>query len=311
MALKILVVDDQGMIRDIHSKMLKDIGHFVTTAKDGQDGLNQFNQAASEEKPFDVVMTDEEMPIMTGHELAHRLYHDSPGLPILMISSSEDVDLMVSMMKMGIIFIRKPLRKEDLGPILDGIEKQIRLNRERAARKAHYERAEALLTTASFTLDIENDQSLIPSIIKYTLDFCEQHEISEQVTFRVHFGLEETIINAIAHGNLEMSSQEFKKDGNFKLWEEEMDKRRKMEPYRERTIKMHVHVQRGKEVKVSVHDEGQGFDHESVLSKITSKDIYQSFGRGLVMLKGVADGLEFNHKGNCVYMTFCEPTKEA
>ena len=60
----------------------------------------------------------------------------------------------------------------------------------------------------------------------------------------------------------------------------------------------------GEQVVLTVEDQGPGFDHQKILAKITPDDIYQAFGRGLVMLNSVADKLDFNERGNKVVMTF-------
>ena len=309
MPFNVLIVDDQALIRKIHSDMLIAGGHSVQTANNGKEGLELFEKC-QDSQPFDLVMTDEEMPVMTGLELAQALYQSEPGLPILMVSSVEDVNLMVSLMRMGITFFRKPLKKEELIPFLENVEKQSRIHKEWEIRKTEQERIESFIATRSFTLFMENEHKLIPSLIKYILNDCEGNGISEDVLFRVHFALEETLINAIAHGNLEMGSAEFKKDGNFQRWEDELERRSNISPYKERRVKIIVTIQKGKEVKISVQDEGKGFDHEEVLSRITSDDIYQAHGRGLIMLKGMADWLEFNRKGTSLYMDFVEPQEK-
>ncbi|MGK5091629.1 response regulator [Deltaproteobacteria bacterium TL4] len=309
MPLNILVVDDQAMIRNIHTQMLIDGGHSIQTATNGQEALDCFLQA-QKEKPFDLVMTDEEMPVMTGLELARKLYSKVPGLPIVMISSVEDVNLMISLMRMGISFFRKPLRKQDIERFLEATEKQIKINKQREQEQEGHKKVEALVTSTTFTLHLPNDKELSPPVIKYVLDACEANQISEQITFRVHFGLEETLINAMAHGNLEMGSAEFKKEGNFELWETELIRRSEIMPYKDRKVKVHVRIDRGKEVRLMIEDQGKGFNHEAVLAKISADDIYQAYGRGLIMLKGMSDALEYNTKGNCVYMTFIEPEPE-
>ncbi|MBF0349845.1 MAG: response regulator [SAR324 cluster bacterium] len=300
----ILVVDDQPLICNIHSELLIEGRHTVETAENGQRALELFQQALNSDKPFDLVMTDQEMPVMTGLELASQLHKDYPGFPVMMVSSVENVELMISLMKLGISFFRKPLKKDELYAYLKTVQSQIKLQRELETQRVEFEHVQSLMEAESFTLILDNDPDVIPQVIKYILGRCEKHLISEQITFRVHFGMEETLINAIAHGNLEMGSAEFKKDGQFLLWQQEIQRRRHISPYNERQIKVHVHIQRAQDVKISVQDEGTGFDHESVLSKITSDDIYQAYGRGLIMLKGMADRLEYNRKGNCVYMTF-------
>lgn len=71
-SLRILVVDDTRAIRFVLKSMLEKMGHIVTEAVNGQEGI----EAATESQP-DIVFSDISMPIMNGHELARAIRSDS------------------------------------------------------------------------------------------------------------------------------------------------------------------------------------------------------------------------------------------
>ena len=80
---RILVVEDQESVRVCLRMMLQLEGHQVTEASNGADALNLFASGH-----FDLVITDLEMPVMKGNELAVRIKLLAPSLPILMITAS-------------------------------------------------------------------------------------------------------------------------------------------------------------------------------------------------------------------------------
>lgn len=310
MSMQILVVDDQPLIRSIHSKMLTDAGYKLQTAKDGKEGLEIYRKHKNENNPFDMIMTDEEMPQMTGVQMSEIIFKEEPGIPIAMISSVEDMELMERLMKMGITFFRKPLRKHDLYPFLENIEKKVKVKKESEQKEKDKNMVESFLSAKGVELMLNNDVNIHPQVMKYILDFCEENQICEEISFRIHFGLTECLINAVAHGNLEMGSKEYKKEGNFDKWEQELATRMNQEPYRDRKVRVYLWVEPPSKVVLTIEDEGKGFDYNKILAKITPDDIYQAFGRGLVMLDKVADNLNFNEKGNRITMTFLERSED-
>ena len=80
---RILIVDDQEPVRACLRMMLEMEGHQVTEAGDGAEALTTFTIGQ-----FDLVITDFEMPVMKGNELAVGLKLLAPSVPILMITAS-------------------------------------------------------------------------------------------------------------------------------------------------------------------------------------------------------------------------------
>jgi len=79
---RILLVDDEESVRGAYAMLLAIDDHTVVEANNGGDALEQFNKGS-----FDLVITDFEMPVMRGGELATRLKELAPSLPILMITA--------------------------------------------------------------------------------------------------------------------------------------------------------------------------------------------------------------------------------
>ena len=83
MSKKILLVDDELEIVSILSELLEDFDHEVTTAGNGQEALEKLDN-----DKFDVMILDNQMPILTGEDVLSELYPDNKpeGLKIIFAS---------------------------------------------------------------------------------------------------------------------------------------------------------------------------------------------------------------------------------
>jgi len=79
---RILVVDDEPLVCEAVKMMLNFDGHRVETASGGKEAL-----ALIEQGQFDLVITDFEMPVMKGDELAAAIKARSPNQPVVMITA--------------------------------------------------------------------------------------------------------------------------------------------------------------------------------------------------------------------------------
>ncbi|HUJ11752.1 MAG TPA: PAS domain S-box protein [Verrucomicrobiae bacterium] len=80
-SLRVLVVDDDPMVRNIISEYLKVDGHTVEIANSGRSGLEKFHSSE-----FDLVLVDRAMPDMSGDEVASRIKATSLHVPIVMLT---------------------------------------------------------------------------------------------------------------------------------------------------------------------------------------------------------------------------------
>jgi CheY-like chemotaxis protein len=107
---RILVVDDEPLVCDAVKMMLDFDGHIVETAGNGRDAL-----AILEARKFDLVITDFEMPMMKGDELAAAIKARDPQQPIVMITAYAEMLQASGNPLTGIdIIISKPFLLENL-----------------------------------------------------------------------------------------------------------------------------------------------------------------------------------------------------
>ncbi|KPJ83841.1 MAG: hypothetical protein AMS18_17185 [Gemmatimonas sp. SG8_17] len=80
---RILVVDDEAMVRDALKKILERDGHEVDQAANGQEAIQRYR-----ENQADVVVADLFMPVMDGLEFISELQKEDPAAKIVAISGS-------------------------------------------------------------------------------------------------------------------------------------------------------------------------------------------------------------------------------
>jgi signal transduction histidine kinase len=84
--LRILVVDDDPVLRDSLDNTLRDEGHRVTLAAGGQQGIDLFRAAQQGAERFDVVLTDLGMPYVDGRQVAAAVRAIAPHTPIILLT---------------------------------------------------------------------------------------------------------------------------------------------------------------------------------------------------------------------------------
>lgn len=96
--IKILLVDDERLVRRSLEKTLMRAGFDVETAGDVQEGLELFQEALDEGEPFDIAILDLNMPNFEGNddpdaglELLSRLLALTPDLPVIVLTAFDEV----------------------------------------------------------------------------------------------------------------------------------------------------------------------------------------------------------------------------
>ena len=130
---------------------------------------------------------------------------------------------------------------------------------------------------ASITRSIvaPSDPSGIVDVRQWLLSVLKETGYSEDDTFAVHLALEEAFYNAVQHGN-------------------------KMDP--EKKVRIDCFVNPDK-VEISMTDDGQGFDPNSVPDCRCGDNLYKPTGRGVLLIRSYMDKVEYNDCGNTIRMT--------
>ncbi|PWR01164.1 two-component system response regulator [Meridianimarinicoccus roseus] len=112
MTKSVLIIDDSPSVRRMVSMTLEGAGYDVTQAEDGAQGL-----ATAKSRRFDMVITDQNMPNMTGIEFikAYRGDPSSSGVPILFLSTESEGSLKDEARAAGALgWIPKPFEQTKL-----------------------------------------------------------------------------------------------------------------------------------------------------------------------------------------------------
>lgn len=118
----------------------------------------------------------------------------------------------------------------------------------------------------------------------------------------VRIALREIIINAIEHGNFEISfedkSEALLNDNYFKI----LSMKQKDEKFNQRRVEIEYSITQNM-AEFSITDQGKGFNHHEVLKRgDEANEEMLSHGRGILMASGVFDDVKFNETGNQVVL---------
>ncbi len=110
MAERILVVDDEQIIRESLGFVLKKEGYVVEEAANGKDAIEK-----QENNPFDIVITDIEMPEMRGMDLLEQIARKTPQTFVIIITAFGSLETAVQALRKGAYdYILKPVDFDDL-----------------------------------------------------------------------------------------------------------------------------------------------------------------------------------------------------
>lgn len=126
-SMKILVVDDEALIRDMIKRGLSQMGGFsVEVAQSGPEAIEKM-----EKDVFDLVLTDLKMPEMDGLELLKTIKGTRPEIMVIMMTAHGSIETAVEAMKIGADdYITKPIDFNDLLLHISKVQKESLLLRE-------------------------------------------------------------------------------------------------------------------------------------------------------------------------------------
>lgn len=131
-SLRILVVDDEAVVRDSLTQWFKEDGHEVRAASGGREALE-----AVRESTWDLALIDIKMPGMDGLELERRILEVAPDVTIIMMTAYASVKTAVRALKDGAYdYVTKPFDPDELSQALRRIAEKRRLLSEDRSRKA-------------------------------------------------------------------------------------------------------------------------------------------------------------------------------
>jgi two-component system, NtrC family, response regulator AtoC len=135
MRYKILVIDDEPILRDSLEVALKTSGYEVLTARTGEEGLEQFRK----ENP-DLILLDHWLPGINGDEVLRRIKEEELEIPIIIMTAQGSIEMAVNSMKMGAFdFLVKPFELDQLEDLIKKGLERVRLKKEVEWLRAQYQ----------------------------------------------------------------------------------------------------------------------------------------------------------------------------
>ena len=135
MRFKILVIDDEAILRDSLEVALRTSGYEVMTERTGEEGLERFRK----ENP-DLVLLDHWLPGINGDEVLRRIKEENPEIPIIIMTAQGSIELAVNSMKMGAFdFLVKPFELDQVEDLIKKGLDRVRLKKEVEWLRAQYQ----------------------------------------------------------------------------------------------------------------------------------------------------------------------------
>ena len=118
--IKLLLVDDNLTYRQVVTEQVSRLGLMITQAGNGQEALDLIEQSLKDNKPFDLVCLDIDMPVMDGISAAKAIHSRYPNhsFKLLMLSSTSDLPTLKEYQQWGVSYAaQKPILAEELEAI--------------------------------------------------------------------------------------------------------------------------------------------------------------------------------------------------
>jgi len=288
---KVLVVDDAPVDRRLAGGILEKHGQLeIRYAGNGREALS-----AIEADFPDAVVTDLQMPEMNGLELTETVRRRFPLLPVILMTAHGSEDIAVQALERGAAsYVPKSNLARDL---LDTVENVLAMAR---ADRRH-DRLMECVSQAETVFVLDNDAALIPPLVDYLQEHVMRMRLCDETgRIRVGVALEEALLNALYHGNLELSTEELR-DASSGLLQPEGDdivaERRQKAPYKDRRLHVRAKITHER-AEYTIRDEGPGFAAASIPDPSDPASLERESGRGLILMRTFMNEVRFNEQGN-------------
>lgn len=289
---KILVVEDSSVDRLLVGSLLsRQQDWHVEYAHNGREAIDLL-ESAGQVLP-DVIVTDLRMPEMDGLELVRAIRESYPQIPVVLITSYGSEQIAFDALRSGATnFSPKSSLQSDLvrtvGQVLE-LARHMKFTRNPDLHPA----------SKQIAFVLENELSLIGPTIEHLQENLPSW--SDRDRLQIGMALDEAIVNAMHHGNLEVESSLREGDNENKYYET-IRHRKNNPPYCHRRVRIEAEFS-DQHVCVQISDDGQGFNPQLVPDPTAEENLHRASGRGLFLIRSFMDQVAYNQAGNQITMT--------
>lgn len=284
----ILDVDDSAIDRMLVKRTLGDEFGPIDVAWSGDTALEKLDGSR-----FDLVITDMRMPDMNGLELMGEVHARYPDVPVILITGDGSEQLAVEALRRG---AANYVRKDVIASELPGVCRTVLSNADHTRKVPDLSDAES----GRLDFSIPSRRAAVSETVGRLREFAAAATGADGGTAtRLGVALEEAALNAVIHGNLEVSSKLKNED------EEAFDKliyqRERQAPYTDRVVRLWVEWN-AEALTFGVRDEGPGFDMASLPDPLAPEQMTLNSGRGILLMRSFMETVEFRRGGREVVM---------
>jgi CheY-like chemotaxis protein len=282
----VLVVDDSPVDRARAGGLLKKGADLKPIyAANGREALD----AIRDKKP-DIVVTDLQMPEIDGLELVATVRREIPALPVILMTAHGSEETAIAALRRGATnyVAKRNLAFELVATVLAVLE---------IARADRGQRAIlSCLTRTEARFELDNDVGHIPALLDQLEASLARMDLFDRTEWmRIGVALREALVNAIYHGNLELTSTLLEED------EAKFARLAKERPRQTAFASRRVYVsacETRREATYVIRDEGSGFDPASLPDPTDPANLDRRTGRGLFLIRTFMDEVRHNSAGN-------------
>lgn len=285
---KILVVDDNPVDRHLIGSLLSKVAQWeVDYASDGEAALRQINASNP-----DIVVTDMQMPYVDGLQLVKTIRCEHAHIPVMLITSHGSEKTAVEALKNGAAsYTPKSALNQDLARTV----KQVLQMSERV-QLGNTSSNQPIPENMAYVLD--NDLGLIGPLIENLQ--ASLPSWSDRDRLQIGMAIDEALVNAMHHGNLEVDSN--LRDADESEYYNQIRDRRCQEPFCQRRVSVQAEFS-DQHVCIQISDDGPGFDPSKIEDPTTDDNVQRIGGRGLFLIKAFMSHVVHNGCGNQITMT--------
>jgi signal transduction histidine kinase len=159
--MKILIIDDESMVRETLATYLRSQGYQVRVASSGEEGLWMLEEATA-----DLVFSDIKMPGLSGMEVLRRVRERWPATEVVLVTGYATVDHAVEALRLGAYdFLLKPVRLARLEILVRHCEERIRFSQDNRELREVVERLRELSARKEKFIALANHEIRTPTTV--------------------------------------------------------------------------------------------------------------------------------------------------
>jgi anti-sigma regulatory factor (Ser/Thr protein kinase) len=284
----VLVVDRATLAKGVIQRILANSTGHQPVFVDSAEGVIE---AVTRQMP-DAVLLNPVSADLDGPGLVRTIHDRYPQVPVILITTKGSEAVAIRAFAHGAAnYVPRHLIEKELAGTLRTV---LQASQQKRREMQLLER----MTDFHCVFELENDRNLLPSVVSYLQEHLGRLRLcDESVLIRAGIALDEALVNALCHGNLELDSSLRETDPSS--YEQQAVERAAVDPYRSRRIHVKATITKD-QAEILIRDEGPGFNPAFLPDPTDLENMDKVSGRGVHLMRSFMDEVRYNDQGNCV-----------